>query len=45
MSGDFFTQLSIPEPDIKFRSRIRTQAEQTANIMMRYENLLLKQPF
>jgi UDP-N-acetylglucosamine 2-epimerase (non-hydrolysing) len=43
MSGDFFTQLGIPEPDVKLESGSGTQAEQTASIMMRYEALLLKE--
>lgn len=41
MSGDFFTQLGIPEPDVNLESGSGTQAEQTAAIMTRYEKLLL----
>lgn len=41
MSGDFFTQLGIPEPDVNLEVGSGTQAEQTANIMIRYEKLLL----
>lgn len=41
MSGDFFTQLGIPEPDVNLDVGSGTQAEQTAMIMMRYEKLLL----
>jgi UDP-N-acetylglucosamine 2-epimerase (non-hydrolysing) len=41
MSGDFFTQLGIPEPDINLEVGSGTQAEQTATIMTRYEKLLL----
>lgn len=41
MSGDFFTQLGIPEPDINLDVGSGTQAEQTASIMTRYEKLLL----
>lgn len=43
MSGDFFTQLGIPEPDVNLEVGSGTQAEQTAAIMVRYEKLLLKQ--
>jgi UDP-N-acetylglucosamine 2-epimerase (non-hydrolysing) len=41
MSGDFFTQLDIPEPDVNLEVGSGTQAEQTATIMTRYERLLL----
>jgi len=41
MSGDFFTQLGIPEPDVNLEVGSGTQAEQTAGIMTRYERLLL----
>lgn len=41
MSGDFFTQLGIPEPDVNLEVGSGTQAEQTASIMTRYEKLLL----
>jgi UDP-N-acetylglucosamine 2-epimerase (non-hydrolysing) len=41
MSGDFFTQLAIPEPDVNLEVGSGTQAEQTAGIMTRYERLLL----
>ena len=44
MSGDFFTQLGIPEPDVNLEVGSGTQAEQTANIMIRYEKLLLNNP-
>jgi len=40
MSGDFFTQLGIPEPDVNLEVGSGTQAEQTAAIMVRYEKLL-----
>ena len=43
MSGDFFEQLGIPEPDINLDVRSGTQAEQTAAIMVRYEKALLAQ--
>ncbi|HMW18363.1 MAG TPA: UDP-N-acetylglucosamine 2-epimerase (non-hydrolyzing) [Accumulibacter sp.] len=41
MSGDFFTQLGIPAPDVNLEVGSGTQAEQTATIMTRYEKLLL----
>jgi UDP-N-acetylglucosamine 2-epimerase (non-hydrolysing) len=41
MSGDFFTQLGIPDPDVNLEVGSGTQAEQTANIMTRYERLLM----
>ena len=44
MSGDFFTQLGIPKPDVNLEVGSGTQAEQTASIMTRYEQLLLAQP-
>jgi len=44
MSGDFFTQLGIPEPDVNLEVGSGTQAEQTAAIMTRYERLLLDAP-
>ena len=37
MSGDFFRQLGIPEPDVNLEVGSGTQAEQTASIMVRYE--------
>jgi UDP-N-acetylglucosamine 2-epimerase (non-hydrolysing) len=43
MSGDFFTQLGIPEPDVNLEVGSGTQAEQTAAIMIRYEKLLMEQ--
>lgn len=42
LSGDFFTQLGIPEPDVNLEAGSGTQAEQTAAIMTRYERLLLE---
>ncbi len=42
MSGDFFTQLGIPAPDVNLEVGSGTQAEQTAGIMTRYEKLLLE---
>ena len=44
MSDDFFDQLLIPKPDINLESGGGTQAEQTANIMIRFEQELLQNP-
>ena len=44
MSGDFFEQLEIPEPHANLESGGGTQAEQTANIMVRFESELLENP-
>jgi len=43
MSGEFFRQLGIPQPDVNLEVGSGTQAEQTAAIMVRYEKLLLAQ--
>lgn len=43
MSGGFFEQLGIPEPDINLEVGSGTQAEQTAAIMVKYEMILLEQ--
>lgn len=43
MSGGFFEQLGIPEPDINLEVGSGTAAEQTAAIMVRYEKVLLAQ--
>lgn len=40
MSGDFFTQLGIPDPDVNLEVGSGSQAEQTGVIMLRYEQLL-----
>ncbi len=42
MSGSFFEQLGIPDPDINLEVGSGTQAEQTAGIMLGYEKVLLK---
>lgn len=42
MSGDFFEQLGIPEPNINLEAGGGTQAEQTAAIMIRYEKVLIE---
>lgn len=44
MSGAFFDQLGLPEPDINLEVGGGTQAEQTAGIMTRYETLLMDAP-
>jgi len=44
MSGDFFRELEIPEPDVNLEVGSGTQAEQTSAIMLRYEKLLMKTP-
>lgn len=43
MSGDFFTQLGIPEPHVNLEVGSGTQAEQTGAIMTCYERLLQQQ--
>jgi len=43
MSGDFFSQLGIPEPDVNLEVGSGTQAEQTAGIMLGYERLLMRE--
>lgn len=42
MSGSFFEQLGLPEPDVNLEAGSGTQAEQAAAIMVRYERLLLE---
>ena len=44
MSGDFFTELEIPEPHTNLESGGGSQAEQTANIMVRFEKELMENP-
>ncbi|HEX5150796.1 MAG TPA: UDP-N-acetylglucosamine 2-epimerase (non-hydrolyzing) [Parafilimonas sp.] len=41
MSGSFFEELEIPEPEINLEAGGGTQAEQTAAIMIRYEKVLM----
>lgn len=41
MSGRFFEELNIPDPDVNLEVGSGTQAEQTGNIMVRYEKLLV----
>jgi len=42
MSGNFFEQLGIPEPDANLEAGGGSQAEQTAAIMVRFEKELLE---
>ncbi|MGZ8405985.1 MAG: non-hydrolyzing UDP-N-acetylglucosamine 2-epimerase [Nitrospira sp.] len=42
MSGRFFEELGIPDPDINLEVGSGTQAEQTAGIMVAYEKVLVK---
>ena len=44
MSGSFFEELNIPHPDVNLAAGGGTQAEQTAKIMVGYEQLLLTNP-
>ena len=44
MSGDFFAQLNIPEPHVNLEAGGGSQAEQTANIMVRFERDLNSHP-
>jgi len=44
MSDSFFEQLGIPFPDANLESGGGTQAEQTANIMVRFEKELMEHP-
>ena len=43
MSGDFFSQLDIPQPHVNLGVGPGTHAEQTAAIMIGYEKLLLQE--
>jgi UDP-N-acetylglucosamine 2-epimerase (non-hydrolysing) len=43
MSESFFEQLGIPSPDINLSAGGGSQAQQTASIMIAYEELLLKE--
>ena len=44
MSTNFFEQLDIPSPNINLGVGSDSQANQTAQIMIKYEELLLKEP-
>ncbi len=41
MSGDFFEQLGIPDPDVNLEAGGGSQAEQTAAIMVKFEKELM----
>jgi UDP-N-acetylglucosamine 2-epimerase (non-hydrolysing) len=41
MSGEFFRQLEIPEPEVNLEVGSGSQAEQTGAMMVRYERLLM----
>ncbi|WP_414660860.1 non-hydrolyzing UDP-N-acetylglucosamine 2-epimerase [Horticoccus sp. 23ND18S-11] len=43
MSGSFFEQLGLPDPDVNLEVGSGTAAEQTAAIMTRYEQVLLRE--
>jgi UDP-N-acetylglucosamine 2-epimerase (non-hydrolysing) len=43
MSGSFFEELGIPDPDINLNAGGGSQAEQTSAIMIGYEKLLIQQ--
>ena len=45
MSGDFFEQLNIPEPDANLSAGGGTQAEQTGAIMIRFEEHLNEESY
>jgi UDP-N-acetylglucosamine 2-epimerase (non-hydrolysing) len=44
MSGLFFEELNIPEPDVNLAAGGGSQAEQTASIMVAFEKYLAQQP-
>ncbi|MBW7470442.1 non-hydrolyzing UDP-N-acetylglucosamine 2-epimerase [Marinobacter sp. F4218] len=44
MSGAFFEQLGIPQPNVNLEAGGGTQGEQTAGIMVSYEKLLMESP-
>lgn len=44
MSDSFFSQLNIPAPDINLEAGSGSHAQQTAAILIRYENLLISAP-
>jgi len=44
MSGSFFDDLNMPEPDINLQVGSGTHAEQTANVMIAYEKFCIQNP-
>ena len=44
MSHSFFEELGIPQPDVNLECGGGTQAEQTANIMVKFEKELMENP-
>lgn len=44
MSNTFFKELQIPDPDVNLNAGGGTQAEQTAQIMVRFEKYLFENP-
>jgi UDP-N-acetylglucosamine 2-epimerase (non-hydrolysing) len=42
LSGSFFKDLDLPEPDINLGTGSGSQAEQTSNIMVAYEPVLIQ---
>lgn len=44
MSHSFFDQLGIPQPDVNLECKSGTQAQQTATIMVRFEEELMTNP-
>ncbi|TVZ16920.1 non-hydrolyzing UDP-N-acetylglucosamine 2-epimerase [Maribacter sp. MAR_2009_72] len=44
MSGDFFEQLNIPDPDVNLGAGGGSQSEQTASIMIGFEKELIANP-
>jgi UDP-N-acetylglucosamine 2-epimerase (non-hydrolysing) len=44
MSGDFFVELGIPDPELNLEIGSGTHAEQAAGIMIGYEKVLLEAP-
>ena len=44
MSQDFFVELELPKPDINLDIRGGSHASQTANIMIKFEQYLIKNP-
>jgi len=44
MSGSFFNELNIPQPNVNLEVGSGTQAEQTAKIMIEYEKILISDP-